>query len=228
MITVAARQRLLTLLAVALTLSLIPALAAEHQAATIEALFADLDGSYRMAPDDANAGIGGAPPHLTAHYAAVFAPAIGANVAYWQLDAGEDSRVYRQALLVFEPDGDGNFRQRAYNFRTPEDYVHGHTRPDIFIGIQPDDIVPAVADSCISTWSLTEQGWSGIMAADSCRMFSERRNTWRLISAEVLPRGDSLLYVERGFSEDGEMLFGLPDGEHYDLKRIQAEASAND
>ena len=205
-------------------LLLVCALAAPAYADDIDALFATLSGSYRTDTTDPNAGVGGAPADLTAHYAVVSAPAIGERVVYWQLDQGQgpdsQQRIYRQTLLVFDPAEDGGFSQRAYNFTDRERFKNGHLRPGIFANVQADDLVAAVPDDCLTTWTRTAAGWGGVMAAASCRIYSERAGMWRLIGVETLPRADRLLYVERGFSEDGELLFGLPEGEQYRFNRI--------
>lgn len=201
--------------------ALLLALPLQALADDIDDLLQSLEGTYRIVPsaDDTQT------PLLTSHYAAVAAPEIGAHTVYWQMNEGSTQRVYRQALLVFTRGDDGAITELAYNFTDPAAVADGFLRPAVFANLTREDLRPAINSECKQAWARTAEGWHGAMPADSCRMWSERRQSWNYIGSEVLPRADALLYVERGFTEDGTMIFGQQRGEYYRMTRLSASGA---
>ena len=81
-----------------------------------DALVAMLEGVYRTVHDDHSPDT----PQLTDRRHRVSAPALGTHVLYWQLNSGPEQRVYRQRLLIIEPDeASGLLRQRTVSFVEP-------------------------------------------------------------------------------------------------------------
>jgi len=190
-------------------------------AADIENLMRQLEGSYRVNPA---ATADGSTPWLTSHFATVDAPALGDHVVYWQLNLGAEETLYRQRVLVFSRDDNNRITQSSLSLVNPAAFADGHRRPELFAALRPEDTLEELPAGCLHVWNRTESGggWRGVMAPESCRFWSERKQAWTLIGSEIVASNDALLYVERGFSDDNEKLFGPPEGQYYRLPRSGA------
>jgi hypothetical protein len=75
------------------------------------------------------------------------------------------------------------------------------------------------------TWALQPPDaaarWIGRVEPADCRIFSERRQAEIAIEGETRLGTKSLLQTERGFSLEGEKLFGTNEGEFIQLYRTK-------
>ncbi len=148
-------------------------------------------------------------------------PQLGRHVVYWQLNTGEDERVYRQRLLVFAHAPELNaIVQTTWSFREPEKYVDAFAAPERLATISMDDLEQTLPVGCEQAWQPGEQGWEALLRAKDCRVWSERRKSWRLIEAEAKVTTEAYWQAERGFDDAGQQVFGTPPGQLYRLDRV--------
>ncbi|MFQ5636359.1 MAG: chromophore lyase CpcT/CpeT [Gammaproteobacteria bacterium] len=183
----------------------------------VEDMLAMIEGTYRSVPGEpADAEL----PDLLDRRARVTAPALGDHVVYWQLNSGSERDVYRQRLLVFVAADNGEIVQTTWSLRKPEKFVDAFDNPDLFTDLGANDVEPSLPTGCEQIWHRTPAGWYGSVSADSCRVWSQRRQMWRRIGAEAKVTADALWQAERGFDDDGTQVFGTKTGELYRLDRI--------
>ena len=142
----------------------------------------------------------------------VAAPDIGSLVVYLQLNRGADLGLYRQRILVFDEDADGNLLQHAYTLRDPAAFVDAEADDEILRTLSRDDIDPVFTEGCEQVWTRTDSGFRGYVDPKTCIIISSRTGKPRRIEAETLITPGQLTLVERGFDEDFTQLFGTPEG----------------
>jgi hypothetical protein len=154
----------------------------------------------------------------------VDAPQLGEYVVYMQVNSGKELKVYRQRLLVFtrDPDG-GTVLQHTWAFKNPDRFVDGFEKPELFRDVGPEDLELTLPEGCIQKWTVIADGWSGRVDPETCLIWSERRQSWRRIGAELKLTPGLMLQAERGFDEDGKQVFGTPPGDLYELPRIKLQ-----
>ncbi len=183
----------------------------------LTALTRALQGSYLMDPQIAAADNG--VPSATNHFATLNAPAVGEHVVYWQIDIDKKAPPYRQVIMVFREEN-GTIRQKNYSLIDAAKYVDGHRQPEIFRHITMADLRETLPAGCDFYWR-NETAWHGAVNTETCKIWSESRQTWRFVGTEIVTGKDAMLYVERGFDENNQPLFGPPAGEYYRLNRIK-------
>lgn len=186
---------------------------------SVNALIDLMVGEFRSKPDE-----GGGDDQfelLVDRRAVVNVPHLGRHVVYWQLNTGEDERVYRQRLLVFEfvPERDA-IVQTTWSFREPGIFVDAFTSPERLAAISSADLERTLPAGCEQIWRPEEQGWAAHLEAKDCRIWSERRESWRLIEAEAKVTAEAYWQAERGFDDAGKQVFGTPPGQLYRLDRV--------
>lgn len=152
----------------------------------------------------------------------VDAPLLGNNAVYLQVNTGAEETLYRQRLIVFHFDtASGTVQQQTWTFKEPEKYVNGFDTPEIFFSIGPDELELTLPEGCAQVWTHSGNEWIGVVNPERCRMWSERRQTWRRIGAESRLQADGLLQAERGFDDEGQQVFGTSPGEFHTLVRVE-------
>jgi len=185
----------------------------EDRAASLVDLMA---GEYRSAPtDDVNV------PQLVDRRLIIDAPQLGRHVVYWQLNSGEDERLYRQRLLVFEAvPGSDSVVQTTWAFRDPAAWADVLASPERLDDIAANELEHPLPPACEPRWQPVEAGWRGSIQPTDCRIWSERRQAWRRLESEILVTVEACRQAERGYADDGTQLFGTPPGELYRLNRV--------
>ena len=162
-------------------------------------------------------------PQLTDHRVRVENQSLGTHVLYWQLNSGPEQRVYRQRLLIIEPDpASGQLRQRTYSFAEPDRFADEFDNPALFAALTQQDLTTELPSECDPLWREFEDGWLGYVDPAHCRIFSTRHQDYRHIEAEVRLTPEALRQTERGFDAQGRQLFGSPPGEMLELLRVTA------
>ncbi|MCC5861461.1 MAG: hypothetical protein JJT93_06075 [Gammaproteobacteria bacterium] len=203
------------MLAAMSVLAVLPAWADERA----DALVAMLEGVYRTVHDTHSPDS----PQLVDRRHRVLAPALGEHVLYWQLNSGPEQRIYRQRLLVIEPDAaSGLLRQRTMSFRAPARFADRFDDAALFAALTEEDVVNELPPDCLPLWRETRRGWRSYLDPARCRIFSSRHQDYRHIEAEVDLGPQSLGQAERGFDGQGRQLFGTPPGEMLLLERVSA------
>lgn len=200
-----------------------PVLAGEPGDDAIASLISLMIGEYRSNPDELSDGTDS--DLFLDRRIAVSAPYLGRHVVYWQLNTGENERLYRQRLLVFEsaPERDA-IRQSTWSFRDPGAWQDALEQPDRLASIDGDDIERTLPARCDLTWRRAEEGWAARMESGNCRIWSERRQAWRRLEAAAIVTAAAYWQVERGFDDAGVQVFGTPPGESQRLERMPAAA----
>jgi len=181
-----------------------------------DALIDMLEGQYRG--PDATVAEPGPGDMMTDTRLRVNAPALGKHVVYWEVRTDDKDSAYRQILTVISPAREG-FVQKSWRLNENFSWPNKVTA-DTFATITPDDVQPVLPDGCDSFWRKTEAGWAAYLDPDNCRVYSKRRDMWRRIEAETIVSAEGLRQTERGFTDDGEQLFGTPPGEYHILDRL--------
>lgn len=147
------------------------------------------------------------------------APEIGKYVFYQQLNQDENLKLYRQRILVLSISENGRLIQRAHALRNPQKYVNSPASG--FDELKPDDLKPRMAEGCEQVWKVTETGFRGWVDPAKCVVMSLRTGKPRGIESINILSGNELRLVERGFDEQGQQVFGTPQGESLLLYRAQ-------
>ena len=153
------------------------------------------------------------------------APALGETVFYLQLNQGADRALYRQRILVLSLDDEKDaIRQVAYTLKNPEPFADALSTSDVFQDLGPDDVERMLDDGCAQYWTETDDGFSGYVDPQACRIISSRTGNPRRIEALTILTASTLDLAERGFDDDGNHLFGSAVGETTQLTRTQPTA----
>ena len=185
-------------------------------AASLAAL---MEGRFRTAPDD--------PENDFVDSRLRIAP-MGAGVwLYYQLNTGPDRRVYRQRVLHLQDRDDGAVVQVAYDLADPSRFQlepGAKVLSSAFADISVKDLNQSLPDGCEQVWRpAADEGdalWVGRVDRLTCKVFSPRRQADIALFAEARLGEDILRQTEKGYSEDGALLFGGPDGTFITLYRI--------
>ncbi len=184
----------------------------------LAALVLMLDGEYRTAEPEKR---GPEEPLLCDRRVRVKAPQIGEYVVYMQINRGEEKRLYRQVLMVFDESPDGGISQSSWRINDAARFADQFDNDGLFAALTKDDVKPVMAEEgCVQLWRRMDDGWYGYTNPDTCRIWSERRQTFRRIESETTILPDGLLRAERGFDDDGNQAFGTKPGETFRLARV--------
>ena len=154
------------------------------------------------------------------------APQLGNTVFYLQLNQGADRDLYRQRILVLSLDAEtGSIKQSAYTLTNPEPFADAMSTSDVFRDLGPDDVERMLDDGCAQYWTRTDDGFSGYVDPDNCRIISSRTGNPRRIEALTILTDTTLDLAERGFDDDGNHLFGSAEGETTQLTRTPPTAN---
>lgn len=137
---------------------------------------------------------------------------------YYQLNTGPQKTVYRQRVIELIEDGD-TVIQKTYGLNEPEAYADLWDKPALLNTISTADFEPYFDEGCEQIWRREGGEWRGAVNRETCRIFSERRQAFIYIEAEAELNETAYRQTERGYSENGEKLFGGEPGEFIVLYR---------
>lgn len=180
----------------------------ETRAEPLAALMTDI---FETAPDDPDNDIRDQRVRINA-------PALDGVWLYYQLNTGPERKLYRQRVINLSPaasDGDDGrtVLQHTYILKEPERYVDAWSDPDLLAAMTPEQIEPFFEQGCEQVWRPDDTGgWRGYVDPKTCRIFSERRQSYISIEAEARLDETAYRQTERGYDRDGNMLFGTAPG----------------
>lgn len=138
-----------------------------------------------------------------------------------ELRTGPERTLYRQRLFALTDQPDGRVRSAAFA-------LNDEAAARLAAGAPPEsltdaDLLPAFTPAggadCDMIWTQEPDGdWYGHISPEACRILSPRRGEMGLEAESRLER-DVILQTERGFSADGEQLFGTAPGVFIRLTR---------
>lgn len=137
---------------------------------------------------------------------------------YYQLNTGPEKSVYRQRVIELTDIG-GAVIQKTYGLKDPEKFVDAWDNPALIASMAPTDIEPYFEEGCEQVWRREAGEWRGAVDRETCRIFSERRQSYIFIEAEARLDETAYKQTERGYDESGEKLFGGEPGEFIVLYR---------
>ena len=173
-------------------------------------------GSYLSRPDQ---GARDARPILM-RVAAVSPPAGHGWALYSEMrHDGIDGEIYRQNLLLFDeaPERTGN-TMTSLGFTDREAAAALIDDPGLLAAGQLST-VEALGPGCTMSFKREGEGFFGRIDPKTC-VITGKRGEARHIEAQTLLRRDAIEQLERGYSADGQLLFGNKDGIRYVWPRI--------
>ena len=175
----------------------------EAQAESLAALMTDI---FETAPDDPDNDISDQRVRINA-------PALDGVWLYYQLNTGAERNLYRQRVISLSAADDGRtVLQRTYVLKEPERYVDAWSEPTLLTAMTPEQIEPFFEAGCEQVWRPDDGGWRGYVDPTTCRIFSERRQSYISIEAEARLDETAYRQTERGYDRDSNMLFGTAPG----------------
>jgi len=144
------------------------------------------------------------------------------------LQRNRDGAPYRQRVLQLLDNPDGSVSQIAWSLSDPEALENAPDQPELLDMIDRSMLVATFTEGCAQQWSFTndpEPVWSGVVDPETCVVMSQRRGAEIRIGAEARITPDGLFEAERGFSMQGEQLWGTPVGEFALIMRDETKAS---
>lgn len=132
---------------------------------------------------------------------------------------GPDGEFYRQLIYLFDESPDRTqTRMQAYPvvdqalaatlIQDPTGFANGTVEAS-----------PPLSDACYTEWKAIERGFASWIDPDRC-VITGKRGDQRRIEARTEITNQSIGQLERGFSLEGQLLFGNPDGELYVWPRV--------
>ncbi|MEM8987530.1 MAG: chromophore lyase CpcT/CpeT [Pseudomonadota bacterium] len=186
------------------------AAAPQADIAAFAALMAD---TFETAPDDPK-------NNFRDRRFAITAPELEGTWLYYQLNTGPQKQLYRQRVIQLSLTADGEgVLQSTYALKGPEKYVDAWQTPGVLEALTPEDIDPYFDKGCGQVWRPDGSGWRGYVDPATCRVFSERRQSYISIEAEAWLDDRNYWQAERGFDANGNQLFGTEPGEFIELFR---------
>jgi len=183
------------------------------QAENVYALAALMEGTFQTAPEDTE--------NIIRDRRVKLASASLEGVwFYYQLNTGKEWSVYRQRIVQLTAGENNTVRQITYGVKNPGNFVDAWKKPTLLNTLSKDDIEPYFDGGCVQIWTQTPDNvWNGRVDANTCKIFSERRQANIGIEAESRLDGSSYYQTERGYDEQGEQIFGSEVGEFIQLYR---------
>jgi reactive intermediate/imine deaminase len=124
---------------------------------------------------------------------------------------------YRQRVLQLLDNPDGSVTQIAWSLSAPEAFTDAPSQPDVLKSLEPSMLVATFSEGCSQEWRYTvgpEPAWTGVVNPETCVIMSERRGVEIRIGAEAKITPEGMFEAERGFSLEGEQIWGTPEGEY--------------
>ena len=182
----------------------------------LASLFKLYAGSYLSPPEE---GVRESRPILLRVVAVQPPPGHGRALYSEMRHDGPDGELYRQNLLVFaeSPDGQG-YTMTALNFSDREAATGLLTNPALLVSAGLST-TPGLGPGCTMAFRRQGDGFFGRIDPDNC-VITSRNGETRHIEAETFLREDAIEQLERGYTPDGRLLFGNPDGVRYVWPRL--------
>ncbi len=164
-------------------------------------------------------------PHDWIHHVfrPVQVPAIGEHAFFVRQTFGDQpDRVYRQRLYRFTVDPERSaVRLSIYTFRDEARYADGWRDPSILTDLGPADL--ETRPGCDVFWRLepTARYFEGEMEAGACRFRSERLGKDIVIHDDLRLSSEELWIRDVATDLDGNRVFGDPDGEHHENRKVR-------
>ncbi len=135
---------------------------------------------------------------------------------------GPDGDFYRQLIYLFDeaPDRSEN-RMQALRVSDPDAAAGLIDDPDALADAL-FETRPGISDDCYTVWTANEAGFSGWIDPERC-VITGRRGDQRRIESRTIVTTDAIGQLERGYSLDGELLFGTPTDDPYIWPRVNPE-----
>ncbi len=127
---------------------------------------------------------------------------------------GPGGDLYRQNLLVFDATpGQQGYTMTALNFADKEAATGLIDDPTLLVTARLST-TPGLGPGCAMQFTRQGEGFFGRIDQASC-VITSRNGETRHIEAETFLREDAIEQLERGYTPDGKLLFGNPDGVRY-------------
>lgn len=132
---------------------------------------------------------------------------------------GAGGELYRQNLLVFDEAPD-----RTFNSMTALNFVDRDAATKLLddpAALAADHLAttPGLGQGCAMRFTRQAEGFLGRINPDTC-VIKSRNGDMRHIESETFLRRDTIEQLERGYSPEGALLFGNPDGVRYIWPRL--------
>lgn len=151
----------------------------------------------------------------------------GSAWIYYQLNTGEDRKLYRQRIIQLVPQTDNTIIQKTFVPRELEKWVNAWQTPELLDTFQVTDVEPKFQQGCDQIWRIQEsesglkedepQVWLAYVDPNTCKIYSKRRKSTIGIESESILSDSMLQQTERGFDAQGNQLFGTKPGEFITL-----------
>lgn len=149
-------------------------------------------------------------------------PAFGNNILYVkQYMNGDPTQVYRQRIYSFHPHEKENaIELRIYAFFDDEAYLDAHLQPSKLLELTPEKM--RFLPGCELYWQRNGNYFFGSTKEGACRVSSQRSGKTLIIEDDCYLEKEELWVRENAVDENGNYVFGHPDGIHHKLKRDRA------
>ncbi len=137
---------------------------------------------------------------------------------------GPDGDVYRQVIYVFD-ETVARIENRMTALRVTEVEAAAQLldNPDAF-ALGYVETVSALSEDCYAVWTVTNGAFESWIDPDRC-IITGRRGDQRRIEARTRITLQAIGQLERGYTLEGELLFGNPEGDLYIWPRVNLSAS---
>lgn len=135
---------------------------------------------------------------------------------------GPDGAFYRQLIYLFDEAADrSENRMQALRVTDPEAAARLIDRPE-GLAAGTVETTAGISDDCYTVWTPMDGGFSGWIDPQRC-VITGRRGDQRRIESRTEITSDAIGQLERGYSLDGELLFGTPTDDPYIWPRVNPE-----
>jgi len=146
---------------------------------------------------------------------------------YYQLNTGESHKLYRQRVIKLTTVDQDTVSQELYTPKNVRAWENVWEKPGLLENASLDDFDASLNKACEQTWTrLGPNKWRGYVDPKKCKIFSERRNKEILIEGESILSLASLKKAERGFSLDGQQIWGSKPEQFNTLVRHHSSSSS--
>ena len=139
-------------------------------------------------------------------------PAFGEHVFYVQQHLNDDpAEIYRQRIYTFQPDYDeGAVRLTIHIPNDVASLVDAHLDPTKLTGLLPEQT--RVLPGCDVFWRRQDNHFVGYMRPNACSYVSSESGKRIIFNDDLLLTEDALWISDRAQDEEGNRVFGHPNG----------------
>lgn len=149
-------------------------------------------------------------------------PPAGQNIAIYSemRHDGPDGDFYRQLVYLFDESADRpDNRMTAYGVSDKAQAAGLINDPDA-LARGAFALTPGIAQACYTVWTRNSTGFEGYIDPERC-IITGKRGDQRRIESRMSISPDWIGQLERGFSLEGDLLFGDADGKLMIWPRVQ-------